>query len=269
MSSSSQVKVAVRVRPLLTKERSQSKSQTLTDFSSNALSFKGTQFTYDHVFSSTFTQTDLYAETAAPMLRPFLDGYNVTIMAYGQTGSGKTYTMGTNDISLQSNEDELGLIPRFVTDLFANITTNDPTKSCVSISFLEIYGEDVYDLMNEDRIAITNARSSLSVREDIKGGVFIEGLKEIPVTCALEALKALSDGSKTRITASTAMNAGSSRSHAVYKIKYKKNNKYFNIQFIDLAGTERSYNANINLINKNSYINMSLLSLKLLSFIIL
>lgn len=66
------------------------------------------------------TQQDLYQQTAAPMLKSFLDGYNVTIMAYGQTGSGKSFTMGTSESSLDYEGCE-GLIPRFVYDLFENL----------------------------------------------------------------------------------------------------------------------------------------------------
>lgn len=43
-------------------------------------------FTYDHVFSPEVSQERLYRQTAGPMLKSFVDGYNVTILAYGQTG---------------------------------------------------------------------------------------------------------------------------------------------------------------------------------------
>ena len=91
----SSVKVGVRIRPLLSKERSQNASQTLNDYDANSLNFKGQRMTFDHVFGDELSQQDLYSQTAAPMLKSFMEGYNVTIMAYGQTGSGKTFTMGT------------------------------------------------------------------------------------------------------------------------------------------------------------------------------
>ena len=116
---SSSVKVGVRIRPLLSKERSQSASQTLSVLNENSVSFKGQQFTFDHVFSDKLTQCDLYSKTAAPMLKSFIEGYNVTIIAYGQTGSGKTYTMGT---SSEESDEYKGLVPRFVSDLFENIS---------------------------------------------------------------------------------------------------------------------------------------------------
>lgn len=220
----SSVKVGVRVRPLLPREKNQPLMISVNDFTS--LQFKNSvnwycnrnnillqwnswflpffvfvytstdvTYTFDHVFGSDLSQEELYKETAAPMLRSFLEGYNVTIMAYGQTGSGKTYTMGTAD--LHSNEivkDDFslqqGLIPRFVTDLFNNIEDNISSSSQsisykVKISFLEIYGEDVYDLIplahqghpgfhSPLPTSHRSERVSLMVREDENSKVFVQ-----------------------------------------------------------------------------------------------
>ena len=262
----SSVKVGVRIRPLSKKERIQGKNHTLKETSSSSLTFKGKGYTFDHVFPTSFTQNDLYTATAAPMLRSFLEGYNVTIMAYGQTGSGKTYTMGTGDVS-QEDEDEQGLIPRFVTDLFENIRTEKENMDNiegkfapqVTVSFMEIYGEDVFDLMaSEGTPSMTSThkeRTSLPVREDEKGGVFVQGVTEINVNSASAALELLCRGTRNRITASTAMNAGSSRSHAVFSVTLEQHLKptssdlaevtdttervISKLTFVDLAGSER------------------------------
>jgi hypothetical protein len=114
----STVKVGVRIRPLLSKERHQTNS--LSNYDSQSIEFKNQTFTYDYVFGMDLPQQELYQDTAAPMLKSFLDGFNVTIIAYGQTGSGKTYTMGTADNDSQDPNSE-GLIPRFVCDLFDNL----------------------------------------------------------------------------------------------------------------------------------------------------
>ena len=87
--ASSSVKVGLRIRPLLSKERVGGITTNILDGSS--LNFKGQTFTYDHVFPSDLSQHELYTQTAAPMLKSFLEGYNVTLMAYGQTG--KNYSM--------------------------------------------------------------------------------------------------------------------------------------------------------------------------------
>ena len=86
----SSVKVGVRIRPLLASERHQ--GSCLASHSDAAVFLRNQQYTFDHVFGTGVSQRELYALTAAPMLKSFLEGYNVTIMAYGQTGSGKSFT---------------------------------------------------------------------------------------------------------------------------------------------------------------------------------
>lgn len=215
--------------------------------------FKGQTFTFDHVFGSDLTQGDLYERTAASMLKSFLDGYNCTIIAYGQTGSGKTYTMGTGDIH-QSETSSLGLVPRFVNDLFQNLNypeeQNDSTMTYkIKASFLEIYGEDVYDLLASSSSHLNMARNGMPVREDENGKVFVQGQIEQEVHDPESAFEVLATGSANRITASTAMNAGSSRSHAVFTLtleQYVKSSEDETVQamtskltFVDLAGSER------------------------------
>lgn len=220
----------------------------------HSLQFKGQTYTFDHVFGRDVSQVDLYTETAAPMLKSFLDGYNCTIMAYGQTGSGKTYTMGTSDLNDVESESNQGLIPRFVNDLFENLnhnanTSEEKTSFKIRASFLEIYGEDVYDLIGIAS-SPSNSRVSLPVREDESGRVFVQGQNEVDVTSVEAALEVLCSGSNNRITASTAMNAGSSRSHAVFTLSLEQSVQSAaspddlhimssKLTFVDLAGSER------------------------------
>lgn len=205
------------------------------------------------------SQYQLYAQTAAPMLKSFMEGYNCTIMAYGQTGSGKTFSMGTSDIAQQDTENQ-GLISRFVTDLFENLNASkadgDLLNYQVKASYLEIYGEDVYDLLpSESRNG--NSRVSLNVREDENGKMFVQGQNEYAVGNAESTLELLSSGARHRITASTAMNAESSRSHSVFTLHLEQSVRGSNsslepttgeevvqvmcakLTFVDLAGSER------------------------------
>ena len=220
MSPSSCVKVGVRIRPKLGHEKGRS---CLEEYDAQSISIRGQTFTYDYAFGPQMSQTELYSSTAGPMLNQFMQGYNVTIMAYGQTGSGKTYTMGTSDASAIEGEDAQGLIPRFVHDLVANLQTID-CESKVCCSFLEIYGEDIFDLLQNDASTLvatgpgTLSRPSMPVRENDQGSVFVQGLQEINVDSADAALALLYEGTQNRTTASTAMNAGSSRSHAVFTV---------------------------------------------------
>jgi hypothetical protein len=186
--------------------------------------------------------------------------FSITLIAYGQTGSGKTFTMGSSD-EVATGESE-GLIPRFLVDLFEFLQAssdedNDRLQSWkVKASFLEIYGEDVYDLTNAPVPAsaptgmpslfastLPISRPSLPVRED-EGRVFVQGLREIEVTTTQEAFGILTLGSKNRATAATAMNDSSSRSHAVYSVQLERTlsdgrQVQSRLTFVDLAGSER------------------------------
>lgn len=278
----SKVKVGVRIRPLLPKEKGQNVtfasydkkrySKLVINAVSTSLislwyhvydsvSFKGQTYTFDHVFGMELSQYELYAQTAAPMLKSFMEGYNCTIMAYGQTGSGKTFSMGTSDIAHQDTENQ-GLISRFVTDLFGNLDTAQADGELISYqvkaSYLEIYGEDVFDLLPADNFVRNgNGRVALHVREDEGGKILVQGLNEHPVSNVASTLELLSSGARHRITASTAMNAESSRSHSVFTLQLEQSVRGSGIggngassdeevqvlcaklTFVDLAGSER------------------------------
>lgn len=73
-------------------------------------------------------------------------GYNATILAYGQTGSGKTFTMGS---SISTKPEEEGIIGRVIKELFSEIERKkDKIEFILKISFLEIYNEEIYDLLD-------------------------------------------------------------------------------------------------------------------------
>jgi hypothetical protein len=80
-----------------------------------------------------------------PTLKSFFEGYNTTVIAYGQTGSGKTYTMGTGS-SIGMEPKAKGIVHRVVEDLFSHATSSDMNVT-VKVSFLEIYNEELRDLL--------------------------------------------------------------------------------------------------------------------------
>lgn len=107
--------------------------------------------------------------------------YNATILAYGQTGSGKTYSMGT---AAQCNTENQGIVPRFTENLYQWIETNGgKPKYKVKVSFLELYHEDIIDLLN------TNNASSVNIREDVFGNISWSGVHEQVVDNAADLLK--------------------------------------------------------------------------------
>lgn len=85
------------------------------------------------------------------------EGYNAAVLAYGQTGSkiiailgGKTYTMGTNTTTMDCNEE--GMIPKVIHELFSEIEKRkNLAEFHVKASFLEIYNEQIIDLLDSHK----------------------------------------------------------------------------------------------------------------------
>eukprot|EP00877_Chromochloris_zofingiensis_P011298 jgi/Chrzof1/6421/Cz18g10030.t1 len=170
------------------------------------------RFTFDHVYGPNSTQEQVYLSAARPLVLSTLQGYNAAIIAYGQTGTGKTYTMeGDLEGSLR------GIIPRTVEDIFVAIET-DPepsSKYLVRASYLQIYNEVISDLLKPEK-------TNLTIREDKRRGVFVEGLSEWVVRSPGEVYGLMTRGAAQRATGATKMNEVSSRSHAVCIIIVEK-----------------------------------------------
>uniref|UniRef100_A0A4W3ITI8 Kinesin-like protein n=1 Tax=Callorhinchus milii TaxID=7868 RepID=A0A4W3ITI8_CALMI len=247
------MKVYVRVRPpvkgtALFNDGDQ--GQCLSVISSNAVRLNSKPepkiFTYDHVADIHTTQESVFSVVAKGIIESCMNGYNGTIFAYGQTGSGKTFTMlGPSDDSDNFTHNLRGVIPRSFEYLFYLISrekekAGDGKDFLCKCSFIEIYNEQIYDLLDP-------ASSGLFLRENIKTGVFVEGVIERVVTSAAEAYQVLSMGWRNRSVASTSMNRESSRSHAVFTVTIESKEKIsnlFNIRtsqlnLVDLAGSER------------------------------
>ena len=210
---SSRVRVAVRVRPMASSERAEGCTRCVRQPPNEPqLCLGDHSFTYDHVFSSGVTQSALYAGAVEPLVERCVDGFNATVFAYGQTGSGKTYTMG----GAPSGQD-VGVIPRAAESIFAMIATRSKESPdvdfSVSVSYLELYREDVRDLLKPGA-----AQESLPMRENARGEVFVAGLHRETVKCAQDVLRLLEGGSMCRSVGATLMNATSSRSHAIFSI---------------------------------------------------
>ncbi|XP_053989871.1 chromosome-associated kinesin KIF4-like, partial [Hylaeus volcanicus] len=172
------------------------------------------------------------------MVKHIFQGYNVTILAYGQTGSGKTHSMGTN----YDETEDCGVIPRAVNDIFTIISSKEDWSFRVTVSFMELYQEQLYDLLTEKQ----RSQSVVDIRDDGKN-IKVAGVVEKEVENARETLECLMQGSLGRATGATAMNAQSSRSHAIFTLcvhQQKKNdpNTATTAKFhlVDLAGSERS-----------------------------
>ena len=119
----------------------------------------------------------MYEEAVKGLLQKLFKGYNVTVLAYGQTGSGKTHSMGTA-YKADIEPDLEGVIPRAVRDIFQIIGDKTDTEYIVRVSFLELYNEQLFDLLSSKP---RREDSMVDIREDGKGGIKIPGLTETPV----------------------------------------------------------------------------------------
>jgi hypothetical protein len=147
-------------------------------------------FAFDHVLPADSTQHDVFVATAQPLISRFLDGFNCTMLAYGQTSSGKTFTMTGIDLDADPNDagNGMGIIPRSVATIFARAgqlrDERAGTWTCsLKGSFLELYNEDVIDLLDESPV-----RREVQIREDKDGHILLGGLREVPVRSPAEVM---------------------------------------------------------------------------------
>ncbi|KAI8724433.1 Kinesin motor domain-containing protein [Fusarium sp. LHS14.1] len=299
------VKVAVRVRPplkstdpgydLIPQRFQRSMVQTTSDTSLAIDSPQGRKlFVFDRVFSSDVMQDGIW-DYLSDCVGAFTQGYNVSLLAYGQSGAGKSYTMGTSGPGEQHDPELMGVIPRAATALFEKLDA--PTGSAKSnrssmshlrsprgyaqqdplgdrnwslkATYVEIYNEQLRDLLVPESTPL-NERGNVAIREDTKGNIILTGLRQIEVKSVDDLMNALNFGSSIRQTDATAINAKSSRSHAVFSLNLvQRKSKYGSgsgtdkrhsvpleamtgqdvtvtvdskLHFVDLAGSERLKN---------------------------
>ncbi|XP_015930518.1 kinesin-like protein KIF21A isoform X2 [Parasteatoda tepidariorum] len=264
----SSVRVAVRIRPQISSEVFDMchVCTSVTPGEPQVWLGNDKAFTFDHVYNMTTTQESVYLTCIQDLIEGCFQGYNATILAYGQTGSGKTYTMGTG-FDVSTSEDETGVIPRAVNQLFSGIAKlqNDaqnkkitPPEFKVTAQFMELYNEELIDLLDpvQDR-EDKNKKSGVKIHEDADGQIITVGLTSRAVSTASETLQCLKIGALSRTTASTKMNVQSSRSHAIFTLHIKQqrvvqfesseneeageefDTLYSKLHFVDLAGSER------------------------------
>ncbi|XP_061614602.1 kinesin-like protein KIF18A isoform X4 [Phyllopteryx taeniolatus] len=279
----SHVKVVVRVRPTNEKEKSENvrnvvqvvdkhmlvfdpKEEEISCFGSqrvrnrniNKRANKDLKFVFDHVFGENSTQDDIFENTTKGVLNSVMNGFNCTVFAYGATGAGKTHTM-------LGAPNEPGVMYRTMKDLFKRMDDAKEEKEfSVAVSYLEVYNEQIRDLL-------ANA-GPLAVREDSVKGVVVQGLTLYQPKSAENILQALDSGNRNRTQHPTDTNATSSRSHAVFQIYLRQQDKtamlnpnvcVAKMSLIDLAGSERASatNAKGQRLREGANINRSLLAL--------
>lgn len=225
---------------------------------------------FDRVFGPEEKNGAVFRELV-PLLDAALNGDNICVLAYGQTASGKTHTMKGSLSQIQKDQTvraaDPGLVPKSISYLFSELQKIF-SSFCVASSFVEVYNEQVFDLLG-------NPLMPLQVRERSPGEVWIAGAKESPVNSAEDALRAFREGDANRKIGATAMNRQSSRSHALFTLRIKTrgmpkmetavSNQNPGIRvictFVDLAGSERVKQSEAARAKEGACINKSLLAL--------
>ncbi|XP_067948401.1 kinesin-like protein KIF3A [Watersipora subatra] len=244
---SQNVKVVVRCRPMNSKEVEQSCKQAVKVDSVRG-SIEVTQvgrneppktYTFDNVFGPDSKQVDIYNEIARPLVDSVLEGYNGTIFAYGQTGTGKTFTME----GVRTVPELRGIIPNSFAHVFGHIAKAEgDARFLVRVSYLEIYNEEVRDLLGKDQSA------HLDVKERPDTGVYVKDLSAFVVNNADDMDRIMNVGNKNRSVGATQMNLHSSRSHAIFTVTIEcselgpdkqQHVRVGKLHLVDLAGSER------------------------------
>jgi len=267
---SDNIKVFVRVRPLLPRELlhdeaiAEPEGKAVSVFRDGA----GVKSSFDHVFGKQSSQEEIYS-VAKGHLSGVLQGYNTTIFAYGQTGTGKTYTMlgeGKGDKHPDSLDEDgspkmlsrRGIIPRAVDDLFEGIKANVArgVQTSVHLSYIEIYNERIHDLLEpykkgwsrRDPLDMRQLKAGLELRENGPNGVHIPNITTVPVTAARDVLRLVAQGNQHRSVRLTEMNESSSRSHSILQLVVEQRTQAGDgggsitrskMNLVDLAGSER------------------------------
>jgi len=253
------IKVAVRCRPLNEQEKVGNVSSVVrcnSDLKKVKACYGSSSkrtakdYSFDNVFGQYSTQREVFDQMVNPIVSEVMEGYNCTVFAYGQTGTGKTFTM-EGDLD---NEEMAGIIPRSISRIFS--TLENVTDFNVRISFLELYNEELSDLLIDESTNSNSSSSSsssdtegrLRLCVDSKSGtVTCQNLTEVTVFSEEDVFQVLRKGINLRQVAETKMNKNSSRSHSVFTIKilmketlpngedYVRNGQ---LNLVDLAGSE-------------------------------
>ncbi|XP_021727786.1 kinesin-like protein NACK1 [Chenopodium quinoa] len=255
--------VTVRLRPLSRREQA-AKDQVAwecvdehTIFHkptvNNDRSLQQSSFTFDKVFGPASITETVYEDGVKNVALSSLMGINATIFAYGQTSSGKTYTMR-------------GITEKAVTDIYNHIMNTPEREFTIRISGLEIYNENVRDLLNSE------SGRNLKLLDDPEKGTVVEKLVEETATDDRHLRHLISICEAQRQVGETALNDNSSRSHQIIRLTIQSTQRensgcirsfIASLNFVDLAGSERAAQTHADgaRLREGCHINLSLMTL--------
>ncbi|ETV93939.1 hypothetical protein, variant [Aphanomyces invadans] len=250
-SGGERIQVAIRARPTKHGDASSLtwRSNTLyiqADSCDSAASFR-----CDRFIDSTMTQDEAFAKSGvASLVQSALDGYSCTVFAYGQTGAGKSFTIFGPDQALVQPSDlansTQGILPRSVAVLMASIHAANNTTSTyvVRVACVEIYNDQVYDLMAAKAQYATN--STLSIRWNRNQGFHLDEATIASCNSYEDMMAVILQAASKRIYSSHNLNERSNRSHCLVTIYIDstdatKGRRCGKLTVVDLAGSERAH----------------------------
>ncbi|XP_010413048.1 PREDICTED: kinesin-like protein KIN-7O [Camelina sativa] len=254
------IHVSVRARPISEEEAKTSPWKTSSDtiFIPNHTAFK-----FDRIFREDCKTIDVYEARTKEIVSASVRGFNGTVLAYGQTNSGKTHTMRGSPL-------EPGIISLAVHDLFDIITQDASRDFLLRISYLEIYNENINDLLDP-------CNRKLQIHENLEKGVFVGGLREDFVDSPQQVLDLMELGESHRHIGETNMNHYSSRSHTILHMIIESRQRRQDegvgnvcdavrvsvLNLVDLAGSERAAKTGAESVRlkEGTHINRSLMTL--------
>nr|XP_054348872.1 kinesin-like protein KIF6 isoform X1 [Pongo pygmaeus] len=221
------------------------------------------KFKFQRIFDQDANQETIFENIAKPVAGSVLAGYNGTIFAYGQTGSGKTFTI-TGGAERYSDR---GIIPRTLSYIFEQLQKDSSKIYTTHISYLEIYNECGYDLLDPRHEASSlEDWPKVTILEDPDQNIHLKNLTLHQATTEEEALNLLFLGDTNRMIAETPMNQASTRSHCIFTIHLSSKEpgsatvRHAKLHLVDLAGSERVAKTGVggHLLTEAKYINLSL-----------
>lgn len=281
-SGGTSITVVVRVRPANDREKNAQQGSLIKTIDDRFLVFdppgeraqkqsfissrgnraKNISFGFDKIFDETATQSDVFDIVKGIIFQEnggLLDGFNCTVLAYGASGSGKTFSMA-------GTQENPGLMSRSVEHIFQSIKVRTGRAAKIRMSYLEIYNENIRDLLNPN----DSKGKELKIVDDPEHGITVTGLSHCYPTNTDEVLRLVQIGNANRTQAPTEANPFSSRSHAILQIIVENfddvpgmstTSQIGKLSLIDLAGSERATaNSGVRL-RETAKINCSLLAL--------
>jgi hypothetical protein len=264
-----QIKVAVRVRPLLKQERENNDKKTwdwdnksiqllekdLNIFNPYTKTVKQS-YQFDQIFGPEVANDYIFKSVVRNIVRSAMAGYHGSVFTYGQTSSGKTFTMN-------GDRTQEGIIALAVSECFDEVQRSPGRDFVLRVSYLEVYNEQIKDLLSLDPTPIR-------IQYDPKKGVVLSGVKELVVLNTVQVLALLKSGEAHRHIGSTDMNEKSSRAHTLFKIIIESTSsvgkepvRVSALYLVDLAGSESAKltNSKGERAREARFINQSLLTL--------